>query len=113
MQLKLSSNTVLSHTQLAPTKRQGKTITYGAYSSMPAWSTSLFAVHFENSTPFIRVTKLVRELEVSHWGNVYVDEKYHIRSGHLLQVLVISWLLLGLCMRPSARCGCVCQLHKG
>ena len=110
MQLKLSSNAVLSHTELAPTKRQGRTITYGAYNSIPAWSTSLFAVHFENNNPFIRVTKLVRELEVSHWGNVYVDEKYFIRSGHVRQVFVISLLLIlpGLCMRPSARCGSVC-----
>lgn len=84
LQLKLSSNAVRSHTELPPTKRQGKTITYGPYKNMPAWSSSLFSVHFENNYPFVRVTKLVRELEVSHWGNVYVDEKYYIRSRPVL-----------------------------
>lgn len=53
---------------------------------MPAWSSSPFSVHFENNNPFARVTKLVRELEVSHWGNVYVDEKYYIRSKPVLLV---------------------------
>lgn len=80
VQLKLSSKVVLRHTELAPTKRQGRTITFGAYRDMPPWSISPLSVHFENNNPFIRVTKLVRELEVSHWGNVYVDEKYYIRS---------------------------------
>ncbi|KAL3143549.1 hypothetical protein ABBQ38_002348 [Trebouxia sp. C0009 RCD-2024] len=78
--LKLSSKVVLRHTELAPTKRQGRTITFGAYRDMPPWSISPLSVHFENNNPFIRVTKLVRELEVSHWGNVYVDEKYYIRN---------------------------------
>ena len=79
LQLILSSNVILSHTEVAPTKRQGKFITYGAYSNTPAWSSQPFSVHFENNSPFARATKLVRELEVSHWGNVYVDEKYYIR----------------------------------
>ena len=37
-------------------------------------------VHFENNSPFLHATRLVREVEVSHWGNVYVEEKYYIRS---------------------------------
>ena len=81
LQLRLSSNVILSHTEVAPTKRQGKFITYGAYSNTPAWLSSPFSVHFENNSPFVRATKLVRELEVSHWGNVYVDEKYYIRCA--------------------------------
>lgn len=113
LQLKLSSNAVLSHTELAPTKRQGKTITYGAYSSMPAWSTSLFAVHFENNNPFIRVTKLVRELEVSHWGNVYVDEKYYIRSGHSLRTFSHhgSSILPGSHIRPCSTASRCCSVY--
>ena len=70
---------MISLTELAPTKRQGKVVTFGPYSDTPAYAFSPFSVHFENNNPFIRVTKLTRELEVSHWGNVYVDEKYYIR----------------------------------
>ena len=79
LQLRLSSTTMISLTDLAPTKRQGKVVTFGPYSDTPAYAFSPFSVHFENNNPFIRVTKLTRELEVSHWGNVYVDEKYYIR----------------------------------
>ena len=70
---------MISLKELAPTKRQGKVVTFGPYSDTPAYAFSPFSVHFENNNPFIRVTKLTRELEVSHWGNVYVDEKYYIR----------------------------------
>jgi hypothetical protein len=33
-------------------------------------------VHFENNSPFAVVEQLEREIEVSHWGNVYVTEHY-------------------------------------
>ena len=79
LQLRLSSTSMISLKELAPTKRQGKVVTFGPYSDTPAYAFSPFSVHFENNNPFIRVTKLARELEVSHWGNVYVDEKYYIR----------------------------------
>ncbi len=79
LQLRLSSTSMISLKELAPTKRQGKVVTFGPYSDTPAYAFSPFSVHFENNNPFIRVTKLTRELEVSHWGNVYVDEKYYIR----------------------------------
>ena len=79
LQLRLSSSSMISLRELAPTKRQGKVVTFGPYSDKPAYAYSPFSVHFENNNPFIRVTKLTRELEVSHWGNVYVDEKYYIR----------------------------------
>lgn len=79
LQLRLSSTSIISLKELAPTKRQGKVVTFGPYSDTPAYAFSPFSVHFENNNPFIRVTKLTRELEVSHWGNVYVDEKYYIR----------------------------------
>lgn len=31
-------------------------------------------VHEENNSPFISVTNLVRLIEVSHWGNIAVEE---------------------------------------
>ncbi|KAL0033974.1 hypothetical protein WJX79_000313 [Trebouxia sp. C0005] len=78
--LRLSSTSMISLKELAPTKRQGRVVTFGPYSDTAPYAFSPFSVHFENNNPFIRVTKLTRELEVSHWGNVYVDEKYYIRN---------------------------------
>lgn len=32
------------------------------------------SVHFENNAPFLTVEKLIRLIEVSHWGNIAVEE---------------------------------------
>lgn len=79
LQVRLPSAKVESHSQLAPTKRQGKVITFGPYTDTPAFTVDPMHVHFENNSPFLHATRLVREIEVSHWGNVYVEEKYYLR----------------------------------
>lgn len=81
MQVKLTSSTILSLTGLAPTKRAGKVLTFGPYQDLAASAAAPFTAHFENNHAFPRVTQLTRELEVSHWGNVYVEEKYYIRNA--------------------------------
>ena len=43
-------------------------------------------VHFENNRPFLAVTDLKREIEVSHWGNIAVEETLDVRhTGALLK----------------------------
>jgi hypothetical protein len=34
------------------------------------------AVLYENSSPFAHVPELEREIEISHWGQVYFEERY-------------------------------------
>lgn len=36
------------------------------------------AVHYENNWPFAAATELVREVQISHWGNVYFEESYSL-----------------------------------
>lgn len=36
------------------------------------------AVHYENFAAFAHVPELEREIEISHWGNVYFEERYHL-----------------------------------
>lgn len=39
-------------------------------------------VHYENQTPFLTVTRLERVIEISHWGNIAVEETLDmIHSG--------------------------------
>lgn len=54
------------------------------------------------SPPLLQVNSLVREIEVSHWGNIYVEEKYEIVSVRQICILLArpyqyltaaSWLL--------------------
>lgn len=51
-------------------------ITYGPYDNLPAFDYSPVVVHFENNYPFAVAEDLVREIEISHWGNVQVTEHY-------------------------------------
>lgn len=32
------------------------------------------SIHYENNSPFLTVTRLERVIEVSHWGNIAVEE---------------------------------------
>lgn len=52
-------------------------------------------MHYENNHPFAHVTELEREVEVSHWGNVYFEERY-------------SLVRPGGPRRPAARCSGPC-----
>lgn len=36
-------------------------------------------IHYENNSPFLTITKLLRVIEVSHWGNIAVEEYIDIR----------------------------------
>jgi len=43
-------------------------------------------VHYENNSPFLTVTEMTRVIEVSHWGNIAVEETYDlIHSGAVLK----------------------------
>ena len=38
-------------------------------------------VHSVNNKPFAKFTSMVREVEVSHWGNVAVEETYELEHA--------------------------------
>ena len=43
-------------------------------------------IHYENNSPFLTVTQMTRLIEVSHWGNIAVEETYHVvHSGAVLK----------------------------
>ena len=84
--VKLASTRVENHSQLNPTSAKGDTINYGPYSDVSAFSHSDLSIHFENNKPFITVTKFVKDIEISHWGNVAVEENYDLEhSGPVLK----------------------------
>ena len=57
----------------------GSNIKYGPYKDTPPFAASPMRLHFPNNNPFAEAEVLEREVEVSHWGNVAVDEQYSIR----------------------------------
>eukprot|EP01105_Mastigella_eilhardi_P005868 TRINITY_DN17559_c0_g1_i1.p1 TRINITY_DN17559_c0_g1~~TRINITY_DN17559_c0_g1_i1.p1 ORF type:complete len:509 (-),score=153.54 TRINITY_DN17559_c0_g1_i1:61-1542(-) len=78
--VKLPSTHVVSRTEKAPTSAVNETLIYGPYERVAAMSWDNMRVHFENDSPFITITNVERELEVSHWGsNLAVEEHYWVR----------------------------------
>lgn len=44
------------------------------------------SVHYENNAPFLSITNLERVIEVSHWGNIAVEETIDLKhSGATLK----------------------------
>lgn len=98
-QVKLPNKEVDSYTKQAPTAFKAGVITYGEYADVAPFSWAELRLHFENNSPFTTAAKLVKEYEISHWGNVYVEEKYVIvHEGAQLRV-----------SQRSAECHCCCS----
>jgi oligosaccharyltransferase complex subunit alpha (ribophorin I) len=57
-----------------PVKKQDAILIYGPYKNQPANSKGPLALHYENNNPFLTVTHLTRVIELSHWGNIAVEE---------------------------------------
>jgi len=78
--VKLASTKIESKTDYPPTSVKGDTITYGPYKDVaPMTKSTPMKIHFENNRPFLTVTSLVKEFEVSHWGNVAVEETFEMQ----------------------------------
>lgn len=75
----LASAAIESYTKVKPNVKSDSTITYGPFENRAAYDVAELSVHFENNTPFLTVTSMTRVIEVSHWGNIAVEETYDVR----------------------------------
>ncbi|EGT47750.1 hypothetical protein CAEBREN_01836 [Caenorhabditis brenneri] len=65
---------LLSATTVSPTKQETERVIYGPYANIPAFESKPVKVHYENNSPFVVATLVERFIEVSHWGNIAVEE---------------------------------------
>lgn len=72
------SKTPENYSKLKPVAVSDSTITYGPYSDIKPYSKDELMVHYENNAPFLKVTHLERLIEISHWGNIAVEENIEI-----------------------------------
>lgn len=72
---------VESYTKYPKVKHAESELKYGPFEEQPAFSYSPVVVHFENNNPFAVANELVREIEISHWGNVRITEQYTLSHG--------------------------------
>lgn len=83
----LSSRNIESFSKLKPFSQSDSSISFGPYENVAPFSQSELVAHYENNSPFLTITKLDRLIEVSHWGNVAVEEKIEIvHTGAKLKV---------------------------
>jgi len=80
-QIKLASSKVESFTKIksgathgGQAKRSGDDLRYGPFTDVPAFTRSSVQVHSVNNSPFVTFTSLSKDIEVSHWGNVAVQD---------------------------------------
>ncbi|XP_076039879.1 dolichyl-diphosphooligosaccharide--protein glycosyltransferase subunit 1 [Oratosquilla oratoria] len=77
----LASPNIENYSRLKPTTQTDTTITYGPYENVAPFSVDTMTIHYENNSPFLSVTFLERVIEVSHWGNIAVEETLDIRHS--------------------------------
>jgi oligosaccharyltransferase complex subunit alpha (ribophorin I) len=76
-QIKLASSRIESFTKGTGkniAKRTGEELRYGPFTDTPAFARSAISVHSVNNAPFVTFTSLSKDIEVSHWGNVAVQD---------------------------------------
>ncbi|XP_061544649.1 dolichyl-diphosphooligosaccharide--protein glycosyltransferase subunit 1 isoform X1 [Phycodurus eques] len=84
--VRLASKTVESYTKLGNPSKTDDLIEYGPYSDIPQFSQDTMKIHFENNTPFLTISSVTRTIEVSHWGNIAVEETIDVRhTGAILK----------------------------
>jgi len=70
-------------TEVKPSSFKGESpngiATYGAYKNIAALSKGNLTIHFDNTKGFLTVVDVNRWVEVSSWGNIAVEEKYHMQ----------------------------------
>ena len=70
----LPSRNVESYTKTKPVTQSDSTITYGPFEKKSPFSQEELNVHFENNNKFFTITRLERVIEISHWGNITIEE---------------------------------------
>uniref|UniRef100_A0A1I8NE95 Dolichyl-diphosphooligosaccharide--protein glycosyltransferase subunit 1 n=1 Tax=Musca domestica TaxID=7370 RepID=A0A1I8NE95_MUSDO len=85
-QVVLSSSNIIAYNQTKPYTVSGSKIKYGPYENIPAFNKEKLYIHYENQSPFMTVNRLERTIQISHWGNIAVEENIQLtHSGAKLK----------------------------
>lgn len=75
----LASRNVENYSKLKPVTQSDTIIKYGPYESIQPFTEDEMTVHFESNAPFLTVSRLERLIEISHWGNIAIEEQIEIK----------------------------------
>ncbi|KAJ7998989.1 hypothetical protein DPEC_G00210730 [Dallia pectoralis] len=77
--VRLASKTVETYTKLGNPSKNDDAIEYGPFRDVAPFSEDAMKVHYENNSPFLTIGSITRLIEVSHWGNIAVEETIDLR----------------------------------
>lgn len=77
--VKLASKNVESYTKLGNPSKSEDSIEYGPFKDIAPYSQDPLRVHYENNSPFLAIVSMTRLIEVSHWGNIAVEETIDLK----------------------------------
>ncbi|XP_070594497.1 dolichyl-diphosphooligosaccharide--protein glycosyltransferase subunit 1 [Erythrolamprus reginae] len=84
--VKLASRNIENYTKLGNPSRSEDMIEYGPFKDVAPYSEDSLKIHYENNSPFLTITSMTRVIEVSHWGNIAVEETVDLRhTGAVLK----------------------------
>lgn len=81
LKIKIGGGKVEDVTELQPFKQHGDMLEFGPYDNVKAFSESELSVHFEYNMYILKAPTVVREIQVSHWGNVHVEEFWDLTNA--------------------------------
>ncbi|XP_075992622.1 dolichyl-diphosphooligosaccharide--protein glycosyltransferase subunit 1 [Anticarsia gemmatalis] len=74
----VNTKSIETFTKVKPFSQQDGSIQYGPYPNTKPFSEKELIIHYRNNSPFLTVTRIERLIEVSHWGNIAVEEVIEI-----------------------------------
>ncbi|XP_054472873.1 dolichyl-diphosphooligosaccharide--protein glycosyltransferase subunit 1 [Anoplopoma fimbria] len=84
--VRLASKTVETYTKLGNPSKNDEIIEYGPFREVAPFSEDTMKIHYENNSPFLTISSIIRTIEVSHWGNIAVEETIDLRhTGAVLK----------------------------
>ncbi|KAM6947486.1 dolichyl-diphosphooligosaccharide--protein glycosyltransferase subunit 1 [Lycodopsis pacificus] len=84
--VRLASKTVETYTKLGNPSKTDEIIEYGPFRDVAPFSEDTMKIHYENNSPFLTISSITRTIEVSHWGNIAVEETIDLRhTGAILK----------------------------
>lgn len=76
--LDVGSKNIESFTKEKPFAQAEGSLNYGPYANIAPFTHKELNIHYKNNSPFLTVTRLERLIEVSHWGNIAIEEVIEI-----------------------------------
>jgi oligosaccharyltransferase complex subunit alpha (ribophorin I) len=79
--VKLASTTIESFTKIAAHSVRGSSIHFGPFKDIAPFQFSPLAIHSVNNYPFAKFSTMQREVEVSHWGSIAIEDLYEVQHA--------------------------------